>query len=1135
MSDNKQTLFRFKTMRAPKTVDVIQDRPAAFFSGSSVFATAVAGKGPGVTVKEAMLDAADAFTPADEGAIHSLANGLDHIGDYVVTHPDTAEVDHVDSLITGFSTTALDTDELQTIWDNLFYQTLTMESPTLREKLIKVLIGHQIVSFFASITTDAHLRRYAKTLVVLPADLFSMEEPYTSSTTDTLFNFNGELLKHMSIAESQVKAQLGISALNDLAQYKTKFYKAYLPEETAANAAYLKSVETAVNTATPEIERDPFTGELKKVINPTIPSPTFEPKDEVDMEEMEELISDQTLLLINKLDLGDCKTFDQLEKGLSEYVQKHQNDAFAQTDFHVEKLSVNGSIVPKCEVKSMHGAGGQYMLKTFPTEAGKYKVIAVVKVSSSCVKLEAADLSIENATGDLSKFTYTNKDGIMTIDFTPNGAAAIPTPAGEVYLDLHLSDGSKLSIPWLPSAPTLNLMYHLTGVMKHIANGSTEATPFVPSGFGINRLGISEYRRVEQTLCCYVPGEVSHIENVMAREYKERSTRRLRRSEESTTQTSSRESEHLTDTSSTSRFDMQQEISDVISKSQENSRDIGFNASLSGGINIPFMGDAQFSVGGDYSSSSSSSFSQENSNSQSLSIAKEIIEKVQDRVVSKITEERTRKIVDEFEEQNRHGFDNRKGSEHISGVYRWVDKVYKNQIFNYGKRLQYEFMIPEPASFHLATKAAMSDGDGAVTLLEPRDPRKTGFGVFTPLTHAGMVTDSNYLQWAAVYGANVSAPPDEIKTVSKTLTKPDDGSPYSVTKVVNQEITLPAGYGIRRIWCSAAGNGALSNYDSYDLSVGCCTAYLWTSTHQRFLLGDSNTFPNLDRYVESIPVTVQFTHLEGGMVSVELELVRKQSLYVEWQLETFNAIVEAYLERLATYESKVAEAETRNQIITADNPKFLRRIEHTALKKSCIAYLIGHMNMGKGFIDGSTTTTTRVRINSEMDQYAAKVKFFEQAFEWELMDYLFYPFYWGDRTRWQQSYNFDNDDALFRSFLQAGMARTTLTVRPGFERAVLFYMNTGIIWSGGEMPIIGDPLYISIDMEMASPEYYIEDTWETRIPSTLTVIQAKTIALNAEGLPCYCDEDETPESIISPTVQPLAALDVFINGDSDEP
>ena len=44
---------------------------------------------------------------------------------------------------------------------------------------------------------------------------------------------------------------------------------------------------------------------------------------------------------------------------------------------------------------------------------------------------------------------------------------------------------------------------------------------------GVVNLGIADFRRVEPEVCCYVPGEVSHIENVMAREYKERSARTL--------------------------------------------------------------------------------------------------------------------------------------------------------------------------------------------------------------------------------------------------------------------------------------------------------------------------------------------------------------------------------------------------------------------------------------------------------------------------------------------------------------------------------------------------------------------------------------------------------------------------------
>ena len=82
------------------------------------------------------------------------------------------------------------------------------------------------------------------------------------------------------------------------------------------------------------------------------------------------------------------------------------------------------------------------------------------------------------------------------------------------------------------------------------------------------------------------------------------------------------------------------------------------------------------------------------------------------------------------------------------------------------------------------------------------------------------------------------------------------------------------------------------------------------------------------------------------------------------------------------------------------------------------------------------------------------------------MDYTFYPYYW---AKWQEMYISDSVDPLFRSFLQAGMARVIVTVKPGFEDAVQFFMSTGKIWNGGEVPVIGDPMYMSIFDEMRKP------------------------------------------------------------------
>ncbi|MEO7522464.1 MAG: hypothetical protein ABIT58_00140 [Ferruginibacter sp.] len=68
-------------------------------------------------------------------------------------------------------------------------------------------------------------------------------------------------------------------------------------------------------------------------------------------------------------------------------------------------------------------------------------------------------------------------------------------------------------------------------------------------------------------------------------------------------------------------------------------------------------------------------------------------------------------------------------------------------------------------------------------------------------------------------------------------------------------------------------------------------------------------------------------------------------------------------------------------------------------------------------------------------------------------------------------------------------------------------MATGQIWNGGLVPVvIGDDLYLSIIEELKNPTYYIEETWETRVPTTLTAIQSGTVSLDATGLPCSCGD-----------------------------
>ena len=55
--------------------------------------------------------------------------------------------------------------------------------------------------------------------------------------------------------------------------------------------------------------------------------------------------------------------------------------------------------------------------------------------------------------------------------------------------------------------------------------------------------------------------------------------------------------------------------------------------------------------------------------------------------------------------------------------------------------------------------------------------------------------------------------------------------------------------------------------------------------------------------------------------------------------------------------------------------------------------LIGHSRLGgNDFILGNTLETIRTADIQEMDNDASLYKFFEQAIEWDIMSYYFYPF-----------------------------------------------------------------------------------------------------------------------------------------------
>ncbi|MCC6721058.1 MAG: hypothetical protein IT243_02565 [Bacteroidia bacterium] len=1085
---------------------------------------------PGSDKRLVMETTANSFSSLTTDNVIIINPSLYEFGVKLISERQTITSAYIASTVPGLAVLTLP-DKL-TLWDNLFYQTIKQASPYTREAIICLLVANYFAEQYAATPslfgTDEDVRNWASSRLIMPSVLFGIDEDYHTATSSPNLPTSTLVKRHVDAAEGILKADLAKKALQELNVLERNYHKTQKAAEKLYVNTYNASLKASVQSA-PKVQVvdeisgftfDHFAGSF------AIPTFTYEPAPQIVVLDIQAAISDVSFYSLNENGLLAGDSYAEVSTDTNKYIKDQNSKAFSFTAFAEESIDINGTAVPTCSLDNRYNQNNSYYIKFVKKAANKYALIIAVDVKNSCLKINSASITVGTGPGTtFTKFKACNMNGVITIDFTPNSFATISgspsttATTGQIILD------NGLVLTWNIS---VDMTEGSSGVMTVGQNSTGNQKLFIPSGYGLKRLGIADYKRVEQSLCCYKPGEVSHIENILAREYKERSTRRLRRSEDTTTSSSEAESENLTDTSSTSRFDMQKEVSTIL----RNSREFGITGNFHIGANYgtPVAGvEASLDLGANFATSSS----KEQSNKEVSNFAKDVTQKALERVVSKVREERVTKVIEEFEENNKHGFDNRQGDKHISGVYRWVDAEYKNKIFNYGKRLHYEFMIPEPSAFHIIAKANGVSAGNEIPLILPLDPTKDKFGTIPPLKTASSINEENYQFWAAAYKAEVSPPPPKVQLVGKTYRTPDDGKPwYEGTKGVTDQIILPEGYGLRKAYVAAMGETVVTkkpdlSWSRYYISVADNTRQYWCGEIIKQMFLEDNETTDLEFYTESIPVSIQFIGINGGIVTITLELLRKEDVFAAWQLQTYNAILKAYEDRLQEYKDALAELEIKKSGM-ADNPAYYREIEQIVLKKNCISYLIGHTNMGKSFVSGAEIKNFQVNITKEMDEYASAVKFFEQAFEWDIMSYRFYPFYWAGNQQWLQLYGQQSSDPMFKAFLQSGMARVFVTIRPGFEEAVMHYMSTGQIWNGGEVPVIGDKLYLSIIQELKKQEFYLDGYWKTKLPTTLTVLQQDSLTLTSTGLPCWCDTSEPPENFTSS--DPFTGLDVFIEG-----
>lgn len=1161
----KNTLFRFVSMRAPELLDETNQQEGFIHRQDSaakgVFDTAVSNLTANTTKWQAMKETAVSFEPLTVDRLKKINPKLYDLSVWIAKNRLSYDKEVLLQKIESVGVIG-DGKTQGELWDNLFYQILTQKEFYAKEIIIQLLIANNFISNYKG--EESTIKSLLNAKVVLPKALFVENEGDSSVSSEKkiakprTYPPSLDMVQQQTIAEARLYNGRLEQLSKELKRVERVYRKEYESSLKVAEEEHQKAIKPILDDYNAKLEeerkkwcevRDPNSvydpndpcKQPNPVPEPQLPEFKFDFRSELDYSFLQSKLSAESFDTLSELasqKLPLPKSGEQLrvdESGFNSFAEDLVG--FTDLDGIIQDVITDNedTIVDNTpeEGNTLVGIGGVIIpVETTDTEQDfSYNLCSRPKnaFGSGSGYIASIGMKIPDASWTVADLSYTLHRTDQ--DFSGSGAVlhSVSGNGQRLYIT-HIDIGS----PELVNQPNIEsfsaTITFTNGEVKSISTpeftlgtctkglatndiddptnpNTSNEVPFIPTGFGIKQLGVADYNKVEQTTQGYVEGDVAHIENIMAREFKERSTRRLRRQEDTLTTSSETESEQLTDTTSVDRFEMQSEVAKVI----QNSRDMQAGTSFSAEL-----GKVRLGANASFATHNSS----EQSTLQAVTEAKEITERALDRIVTKVKEERVEKIVEEFEENNAHGFDNRKGDKHVVGVFRWVDKVFKNQIINYGKRLMFEFMVPQPGKLHKLGMIGTQNNDDT-QLIEPVDPRKS---TTQRVKDFSELTSTKLKYWASKYNVEIEGLEKHSIKVSKAfkLDFMDNGQEGSS---ISDEIEIPEGYETQKAYISG---GLYHHGDSNHKNMVICVG----NQNKKITSGSTDfnkTLYGLTGVKNKLAVSASSYDALTANFNVVVDCQQTTEAKEKWQQETFKAIIDAYEEAVAVFNEKLAQESALGIEIKGTNPGFYREFENKILRKNCISYLLdqnpsalntyGKSNLFYTNNGGAPSFgNTEVKVNEELDNYAAFVKFMEQAFEWEIMSYNLYPYYWGSRQDWPSLYQYDeSNDPLFRNFMQAGMARVVVTVRPGFEEAVRYYMQTGQIWNGGEVPVIEDELYLSLIDELRKPEgEKLGKAWPTRVPTALTILQAQSIGLNVtKALPFNDDlsDFENPEEV----------------------
>jgi hypothetical protein len=211
-------------------------------------------------------------------------------------------------------------------------------------------------------------------------------------------------------------------------------------------------------------------------------------------------------------------------------------------------------------------------------------------------------------------------------------------------------------------------------------------------------------------------------------------------------------------------------------------------------------------------------------------------------------------------------------------------------------------------------------------------------------------------------------------------------------------------------------------------------------------------------------------------VQLTIKASLREEAYWAWQHKTWAVLHDAAKARYEENRQNLKERlATLLEEIGSDDALTLRKIEREEIMKGVLRWLFGPTFDFVPAVPDTAFAAADMAVGPEgpwkqgllaysmsaITAQGAMIKLLHHAIEWDNMLYFLYPYFWSYPSRWEFKKYLNHPDPMHRVFLKSGSARVVLTIRPGFEKAFVSFLESGTF-----APLAADHPYFKITEEM---------------------------------------------------------------------